>query len=107
MAKHYEPPTNVSQAWTWFRATTGLESFNKGLKNVRQIAAYGAFFDIGLKLAAFRQFNSGWQINFGGFEYSYYRKLITIFAAMLVTSPFGVAGDMALRAFNADKTYPK
>ena len=24
MARHYEPPTNLSQAWTWFKATTGL-----------------------------------------------------------------------------------
>ena len=62
---------------------------------------------MGMKLAVFRQFNSGWQINFGGFEYSYYRKFITIGAAAIVTSPFGVAGDMAQRAFNADKTFPK
>jgi hypothetical protein len=32
-----------------------------------QMAAAGAFFDIGLKVALYRQFNSGWQTNFGGF----------------------------------------
>lgn len=107
LAKYYEPPTNLAEAWTWFKSTRNLESFNKGLKDARQLAIYGAFFDIGLKIAVFRQFNSGWQSNFGGFEYSYYRKIVTIFGAMLVTSPFGVAGDMALRAYNADRTFPK
>lgn len=71
------------------------------------MALYGAVFDIGLKVAAFRQFNSGWQINFGGFEYSYYRKMPTILGAFLVTSPFAVAGEMVRRALEADKTFPK
>ena len=62
---------------------------------------------MGMKVAVFRQFNSGWQINFGGFESSWYRKLVTIFAAMVASSPFAVAGDMAHRAFIADKTFPK
>lgn len=59
---------------------------------MRQIALYGAFFDIGLKCAVFRQFNSGWQTNFGGFEISYYRKMPTILGAFIVTSPFAVVG---------------
>ena len=75
--------------------------------NRRQIALYGAFFDMGMKLALFRQFNSGWQINFGGFEYSFYRKIPTMFASFLVASPFAVAGEMAHRAFVADSTFPK
>ena len=106
LAKYYEPPTNFAQARTWFNSVTSLESFNKGRKDVRQLALYGAVFDMGLKLAVFRQFNSGWQSNFGGVEYSYYRKIPTIFASFLVTSPFAVAGDMALRAYRADKTFP-
>lgn len=106
LAKCYEPPVNVSQAWTWFKSVTSLDSFNKGKKDVRQLALYGSVFDMGLKLAVFRQFNSGWQSNFGGVEYSYYRKIPTIFASFLVTSPFAVAGEMALRAYRADKTFP-
>lgn len=107
LSKHYEPPTNLNERVAWWRALKSLDSFNKGIKDARQLALFGAFFDIGLKLAVFRQFNSGWQINFGGFEYSYYRKIVTILGAMVVTSPFAVAGDMALRAYNADKTFPK
>ena len=107
LAKHYEPPVNATQYKTWFNAVTSLESFNKTMRDARQLALFGAFFDIGLKLAAFRQFNSGWQSNFGGFEYSYYRKIPTIFGAFLVTSPFAVAGDMVLRAYHADRTFPR
>ena len=68
---------------------------------------YGAFFDMGLKLAVMRQFNSGWQANFGGFEYSFYRKIPTFFGAFLVASPFAVIGEMAQRAYVADSTFPK
>jgi solute carrier family 25 oxoglutarate transporter 11 len=107
LAKHYEPPVNATQYKTWFNAVTSLESFNKTMRDARQLALFGAFFDIGLKLAAFRQFNSGWQSNFGGFEYSYYRKIPTIFGSFLVTSPFAVAGDMVLRAYHADRTFPR
>ena len=65
LAKYYEPPTSLGQDVTWFRAVRSLESFNKGLKDARQLALYGSVFDMGLKLAVFRQFNSGWQNNFG------------------------------------------
>lgn len=106
LAKYYEPPTTVTQARTWFNAVTNLESFNKGRVDARQLTLYGAFFDIGLKLAVLRQFNSGWQSNFGGFEYSFYRKIPTFYAAFVVTSPFGVIGDMVQRAYVADRTFP-
>ena len=106
LAKHYETPYTLSQARSWYSAVTNLESFNKGMRDGRHLTLFGAFFDMGLKIAAFRQFNSGWQINFGGFEYSFYRKMPTTFAAFLVTSPFAVAGEMALRAYRADRTFP-
>jgi hypothetical protein len=54
-----------------------------------------------------RQFNSGWQSNFGGFDWSFYRKIPTFFGAFLIASPFGVALDMAQRAYYSDKTFPK
>lgn len=66
-SKFYEPPTNASQAYIWFKEVRKLDCFNKGLKDVRQLALFGGVFDIGLKIAAFRQFNSGWQTVFGGF----------------------------------------
>ena len=50
--------------------------------------------------------NSGWSANFGGFEYSYYRKIPTFLFAMIASSPFGVVYDMTDRAFRADKTFP-
>lgn len=55
----------------------------------------------------FRQMNSGWSSNFGGFEYSFYRKIPTFLFPFIVTSPFGVIYDMTDRAFKADKTFPK
>lgn len=106
LSKHYEPPTSLSQARTWFNAVTNLEHFNKAMRDGRQLALFGAFFDMGLKIACFRQFNSGWQYNFGGFEYSYYRRMPTVLTAFLVSSPFAVAGEMALRAYRADRTFP-
>jgi hypothetical protein len=74
LAKHYEPPTNLSQARTWYNSVVNLENFNKNMRDGRQLALYGGFFDIGLKVALFRQFNSGWQCNFGGFEHAFYRS---------------------------------
>lgn len=59
------------------------------------------------QIALLRQFNSGWSNNFGGFQYNYYRKFPTIMAAALLSSPFGIAIDMASRAYYADKTFPK
>jgi solute carrier family 25 oxoglutarate transporter 11 len=51
--------------------------------------------------------NSGWSANFGGFEYSYYRKIPTFFIPFVITSPLGVIYDMTDRAFKADKSFPK
>jgi hypothetical protein len=42
-------------------------------------------------VALFRQFNSGWQTNFGGFDYAYYRKIPTTLCAAIFSSPFAVA----------------
>jgi hypothetical protein len=62
---------------------------------------------IGPQVALVRQFNSGWCSNFGGFDYNLYRKVPTMLAPFLLTSPIGVAIDMVSRAYNADKTFPK
>ena len=71
-----------------------------------QYAAACALGPIGLQCALFRQFNSGWQNNFGGFQFYFYRKLPTTALAMLFAAPFGVAVDMAHRAYYADQTFP-
>jgi hypothetical protein len=62
---------------------------------------------IASQVAVLRQFNSGWSANFGGFEYSWYRKVATILSAAVVSSPTGVLVDMVSRAYYADKTFPK
>ena len=72
-----------------------------------QLGALTGAVSIGPQLAALRTFNSGWSANYGGVEYSYYRKFPTIFAAAAVTAPLGVLMDMASRAYYADKTFPK
>jgi hypothetical protein len=76
------------------------------MRDGRQIALYSGFFDMGLKIACYRQFNSGWQQNFGGFDYNIFRRVPTVLLSFLVSSPFAVAGEMALRAYRADRTFP-
>lgn len=107
MLKHYEPPVGFNQWMTFLKETRSLESFRNGLSSRMQLGALTGLFSIGPQLAALRQFNSGWSANFGGVEYSYYRKLPTIFAAAAITAPFGVMMDMASRAYYSDKTFPK
>ncbi len=107
MLQHYEPPVGFTQWATFFRETRSLDSFRAGLNSRMQIGVATGALSIAPQIALTRQFNSGWSCNFGGFEYSYYRKLPTFFAAMAVSSPFGVAVDMATRAYYADKTFPR
>lgn len=71
-----------------------------------QMAGAVSAFDIGMKVALFRQFNSGWQNNFGSFEFYFYRKIPTTLFAMIFAAPTSVATEMAIRAYNSDKTFP-
>jgi hypothetical protein len=107
MFNHYETPTNLKQWYTFITETTKLDSFKNGLKSRMQLGAATGALSIGSQVAALRQFNSGWSSNFGGVEFSYYRKFPTFLASALVSSPFGVMVDMASRAYYADKTFPK
>jgi hypothetical protein len=107
MLQHYEPPVGWTQWSTFIRETRALESFRSGLASRMQLGAATGALSIASQVAVFRQFNSGWSANHGGFEYSYYRKLVTIFATALVTSPAGVLVDMTSRAYYSDKTFPK
>lgn len=107
MLQYYEPPVNLTQWRTFIRETQNLESFRTGLKSRLQQGIATGVLSIAPQIAVLRQFNSGWSCNNGGFEYSYYRKLATIFAAMVVTSPVGIALDMTNRAYYADKSFPK
>lgn len=107
MLKHYEPPVGYNQWITFIRETRNLESFTSGLKSRMQLGVATGSLSIASQIAAFRYFNSGWSANFGGFEYSYYRKLATIFLSSVVSSPAGVLLDMVTRAYYADKTFPK
>lgn len=107
MLKHYEPPIGLSQWWTFIKETRCLESFTSGLKSRMQLGLTTGALHISSQVALTRQFNSGWSCNFGGFEYSFYRKLPTFLAAFVASSPIGVAIDMASRAYYSDKTFPK
>jgi len=107
MLQHYEPPIGYNQWSTFIHETRNLESFRNGLRSRMQLGAATGAISIASQLTAFRHFNSGWSANFGGFEYSFYRKLFTIFLAAAVSSPTGVLLDMTSRAYYADKTFPK
>lgn len=107
MLQHYEPPVGWTQWKTFIRETRNLESFRSGLTSRMQQGAVTGALSIASQVAVLRQFNSGWSANFGGFEYSFYRKLATIMASAIVSSPTGVLVDMVTRAYYADKTFPK
>ena len=72
-----------------------------------QLGAVTGGLHISAQLGLMRQFNSGWSCNFGGVEYSWYRKIPTFLASAVVSAPLGVMVDMASRAYYADKTFPK
>ena len=72
-----------------------------------QLGVISGALAIGPQVALMRQFNSGWSCNYGGVEYSYYRKLPTFAAAAALSAPLAVAVDMASRAYYSDKTFPK
>ena len=72
-----------------------------------QLGVLTGALSIAPQMAVMRTFNSGWSSNFGGVEYSYYRKIPTFLAAATVTAPLGVMLDMASRAYYSDKTFPK
>ncbi len=107
MFQHYEPPVGFTQWLTFLKETRNLDSFKSGLTSRMQLGATTGALSIASQVALLRQFNSGWSSNFGGFEYSYYRKVPTFLAAAICSSPFGVAIDMASRAYYSDKTFPK
>ena len=107
MFKHYEPPTDFNQWRTFIRETCNLESFRNGLKSRMQLGILTGALSIGPQLAVMRTFNSGWSANFGGVEWSFYRKIPTFLAAAAVTAPLGTMMDMASRAYYSDKTFPK
>ena len=107
MLQHYEPPTNYAEWTSFIKHTRNLESFRNGFKSRMQLGALTGALAIAPQVAVFRAFNSGWSANFGGVEYSYYRKVPTFGAAACVTAPLGVMMDMVSRAYYADKTFPK
>lgn len=84
-----------------------LENYTKGWKSRAQYALAAAGLDVGAKVAMYREFNSGWQNNFGGVDYGFHRKIPTTAVAFALSSPFSVAIEMAKNAFYADKTFPK
>jgi hypothetical protein len=107
MFKQYQPPIGLPQWLIFIRETLKLESFRSGLKNRLQLGATVGVVAIAPQIAMMRQFNSGWSNNFGGFEYNYYRKFPSIIGAAILSSPFGIAVDMAARAYYADQTFPR
>jgi len=107
MLQHYEPPTNYTEWTSFIKHTRNLESFREGFKSRMQLGALTGLFSIAPQLALLRQFNSGWSSNFGGVEYSYYRKIPTFGAAAVLTAPLGAMMDMVQRAYYSDKTFPK
>lgn len=107
MLQHYEPPTNYAEWTSFLKHTRSLESFRNGFKSRMQLGALTGALAIAPQVAVFRAFNSGWSANFGGVEYSYYRKVPTFGAAACLTAPLGVMMDMLSRAYYADKSFPK
>jgi solute carrier family 25 oxoglutarate transporter 11 len=104
---YYEPPVNISQWIVAIKETMKLENYVKGWSSRMQYAFAVGSFDIAAKVALYRQFNSGWQNNFGGVDYGFHRKIPTTAVAAALASPLAVAVEMAKNAYYADKTFPK
>ena len=51
--------------------------------------------------------NNGWQKPNGAFEWQFMRKIPGSILAAIITAPIGVPFEMALKAYYADKTFPK
>lgn len=72
-----------------------------------QIGAVTGALTVAPQVALMRQFNSGWSTMNNGVEWSAYRKIPTILAACVASSPLAVMVEMVQRAYFADKTFPK
>lgn len=107
LMKYYEPPANLSQWAIAIKETMKLENYVQGWKSRAQYAFAVGSLDIAMKVALYRQFNSGWQNNFGGVDYGYHRKIPTSAVAFALSAPLSVAVEMAKNAYYADKTFPK
>ena len=91
-----------------------MDNYKKMLKTRTQYATcIGKFinikpkgtFDLGVRLAAFRWINAGWQRPYGGFEFNFIRKIPgSIFVAAL-TAPFSVPFEMARMTYNLKIIY--
>jgi len=102
---YYESPANLVQLVT--QADKMLPSCLRGWHNRLQYAVMQGSLDTAVKVALYRQFNNGWQNNFGGFDYGFHRKIPTTAAAALLSAPLSIAVEMAKNAYYADRTYPK
>lgn len=84
-----------------------MENYKRAIKNRNQYALTSGTLDIGLRLAAFRWVNNGWQRPYGGFETNHVRKLPGSIFASLITAPLSIPFEMARMTYYADKTFPK
>lgn len=83
-----------------------LENFKLAVKTRSQYAFFIGSFDIASRVALFRYFNSGWQRPFGGFEYSFMRKIPGTLVMSLLTAPLSIPFEVARMAYYGDKTFP-
>ena len=71
LLREYEWPKGPKQYGIFTRETLKLDNFRLGLKNRLQYALCIGAFDIGSRVAMFREFNAGWYRTFGACKSSY------------------------------------
>lgn len=107
MLRNYEWPKGLKQYSIFAKETLKMDNFRLGLKNRLQYAFCIGVFDIGSRLALFRQWNAGWYRSFGTVEFNHFRKWPPSIIAAALTSWVSVPFEMARLAYYGDKTFPK
>jgi len=107
LLREYEWPKGLKQYGIFTRETLKLDNFRLGMKNRLQYALCIGTFDIGSRLALFREFNAGWYRTFGSFETNYLRKIPTTILAAFLSSWVSVPFELARMTYYGDKTFPK
>lgn len=107
MTKEYEWPKNAKQYGIFTREVLRMDNFKGALKNRLQYAFCIGTFDIGSRLAFWRQWNAGWYRTFGSVEINHFRKWPPSIMAALVSCWVSTPFEMARLAYYADKTFPK
>jgi solute carrier family 25 (mitochondrial oxoglutarate transporter), member 11 len=83
-----------------------LENFRLAMKTRSQYALCIGSTDIAARVSLFRYFNNGWQRPWGGFEYTFVRKIPGTLLMSALSAPISIPFELARMAYYGDKSFP-